>query len=67
KITLWPEVPPSIDWKSAVCQQLGVADPDGNVAPDPCLGQLLRDLEPALLGAVERLIDFVTEPCQPSG
>ncbi len=59
-ITAWPVVARGHDWKQGVCAALGMADP-------PAMWQhILRsvgsytDLEPTLLGAVERLIDFVT-------
>ncbi|MGH3831884.1 MAG: DUF3097 domain-containing protein [Pseudonocardiaceae bacterium] len=62
----WPEVPRGVQWKDGVCQALGWVDRSG--VPDPVQGWCrvlgavagFRDLEPALLGAVERLIDFVT-------
>ena len=57
----WPDVPRGLDWKTGVCARLGV-DP---VAMWPRVRAAVRsyaDLEPALVGAVERLIDFVAEP-----
>ena len=62
----WPEVPRGVPWKEGVCQALGWVDRRG--LPDPVAGWRrvlgavgsFRDLEPALLGAVEELIDFVT-------
>lgn len=62
----WPDVPRGVPWKEGVCRALGWVDRSG--APDPVAGwgrvlgavEGFRDLEPALLGAVERLIDFVT-------
>ena len=50
------------DWKTGICAWLGVADPA--VLWRHILGSVrsYADLEPALVGAVERLIDFVTEP-----
>lgn len=63
----WPQVPRSVPWKDGVCQALGWVDRSG--VADPAQGwcrvlgavKSFRDLEPALLGAVERLIDFVTD------
>jgi hypothetical protein len=58
----WPTVPKGQDWKSGICTALG--EPD----PATCWRRIFgsvhsyADLEPALVGAVERLIDFVTEP-----
>jgi len=60
-IPAWPDVPMGIDWKAGTCARLGV-DP---AAMWPRLRSAVRsyaDLEPPLVGAVERLIDFVTEP-----
>jgi hypothetical protein len=62
----WPEVPRGVPWKQGVCRVLGWGDRAG--IPDPVEGwrrvlgavQGFRDLEPVLLGAVEKLIDFVT-------
>lgn len=62
----WPEVPRGVPWKEGVCQALGWVDRRGT--PDPVAGwrrvlgavRSFRDLEPALLAAVEGLIDFVT-------
>lgn len=63
----WPEVPRGESWKEGVCRALGWVDRAG--VADPVAGWCrvlgavrgFRDLEPALLGAVEHLIDFVTE------
>ena len=60
-IPAWPVVPRGEDWKTGVCARLRV-DP---ATMWPRLRAAVRsyaDLEPALVGAVERLIDFVTEP-----
>ncbi len=61
----WPTIPRSIEWKHGVCQHLGW--PHRNQADiarawQHILGrvQSFDDLEPALLGRVEELIDFVT-------
>ena len=60
-ITAWPDVPPGIPWKQGVLDGIG-----STVTPGEFWRQLLgkvstyRDLEPALVGAVEQLIDFVT-------
>lgn len=61
----WPEIPRGVDWKQGVCAALGWphAEP-GDVAAawQRILGAVrgYGDLEPALLGRVEELIDFVT-------
>ncbi|MFV0318994.1 MAG: DUF3097 family protein [Microbacterium sp.] len=64
-ISAWPEVPRDVDWKTGVCRALGwpAASPtDLARAWQRVLGAVssYRDLEPALLGRVEQLIDFVT-------
>ncbi|MEO6627961.1 MAG: DUF3097 family protein [Aquihabitans sp.] len=62
-ITAWPVVPRGEDWKTGVIKRLGA-----NAEPWQFWKHLLgkveswTDLEPALIGAVEQLIDFVTEP-----
>ncbi len=63
-IRAWPRVPPGQPWKEGVCAGLGVADPA--TMWRRILGSVrdFRDVEPALLGAMERLIDFVTEPAE---
>ncbi len=69
-IARWPDVPRSIDWKTGTCQQLGW--PHRNQADiarawQHILGKVtsFHDLDPALLGRVEELIDFVT--AEPGG
>ena len=61
-IAAWPEVPMGESWKDGVCQRLGVDEP-GRFWKQ-VLGKVstFRDLEAPLVGAVEQLIDFVTEP-----
>ncbi len=64
-IARWPEVPRSVEWKVGVCRALGwPADDQADLARawQRILGRVttFRDLEPALLGRVEELIDFVT-------
>lgn len=61
-IERWPDVPKGVPWKEGVCAALGEPDPRrfwkrlvGSVST-------YADLEPPLVGAVEQLIDFVTEP-----
>ncbi|MFE9253582.1 DUF3097 domain-containing protein [Streptomyces sp. NPDC006879] len=62
-IPAWPVVPPGQDWKRGVCTALGWPSHTG-AAWQHVLSRVgsYRDLEPALLGAVEQLIDFVTAP-----
>ena len=66
-IKRWPDVPRSIDWKNGTCQQLGWPHRDqADIARawKHILGGVrgFEDLDPALLGRVEELIDFMTEP-----
>lgn len=59
-LAAWPVIPPGRPWKEGICQAMG----------EPVPGRLWKrllsqvstyaDLEPALVGAVESLIDFVT-------
>jgi hypothetical protein len=65
-ISGWPEVPRGVPWKEGVCRALGWVDRRGTPDPAKSWCRVLdsvtnfRDLEPALLGAMEALIDFVT-------
>jgi hypothetical protein len=56
----WPEVPKSLPWKETIAAELGASDV--RTAWRGILGSVRSwtDLEPALLGPVESLIDFVT-------
>jgi hypothetical protein len=63
----WPAIPRGVDWKHGVCRALGW--PHENQADIARAWQRIRgrvrdwnDLEPALIGRVEELIDFVTDP-----
>ncbi|WP_419994832.1 DUF3097 domain-containing protein [Streptomyces boninensis] len=62
-ITAWPRVPHGQDWKTGVCRALGWPENTG-AAWQRILSSVhsYRDLDPALLGRVEELIDFVTQP-----
>jgi hypothetical protein len=62
-IPAWPGVPRGIPWKEGVIAALGWRM-DPQEAWRHILGrvQTYTDLEPELLGRVEELIDFVTEP-----
>lgn len=64
-IAAWPDVPRGIDWKTGTCRALGW--PHQTAADRAAAWRRIRgsvrgygDLEPALLGRVEQLIDFVT-------
>ena len=61
----WPQVPRTVEWKHGVCQSLGWPHRDqADIARAwrRVLGSVTTyaDLEPAFLGRVEELIDFVT-------
>ncbi|MFG2761027.1 DUF3097 domain-containing protein [Streptomyces wuyuanensis] len=60
-IPAWPSVPRGQDWKTGVCRALGWP-PNTGSAWQHILSRVnsYKDLEPALLGRVEELIDFVT-------
>jgi hypothetical protein len=62
-IERWPDVPPGQSWKDGVLAALGIGVTPGRFWKH-LLGQVTSwtDLEPELIAAVERLIDFVTEP-----
>jgi len=64
-IEAWPTVPRDVEWKTGTCRALGW--PHETVADRAAAWRRIRgsvrgyaDLEPALLGRVEELIDFVT-------
>ncbi|MER7395449.1 DUF3097 domain-containing protein [Streptomyces sp. NPDC000151] len=60
-IPAWPSVPHGQDWKTGICRALRWPENTG-AAWQRILGSVrsYKDLEPALLGRVEELIDFVT-------
>ena len=64
-LTQWPTVPRGQDWKTGICRALGEPDPATCWRRIFASVRSYADLEPALVGAVERLIDFVTEPLSP--
>ncbi|NHU84091.1 DUF3097 domain-containing protein [Kocuria sp. JC486] len=64
-IPAWPHVPRGTDWKTGICKGLGwphANAEDTGKAWSRILAKVdtYADLEPALLGRVEELIDFVT-------
>jgi hypothetical protein len=63
----WPVIPRGVEWKHGICAALGW--PHADQADIARAWQRIRsrvrdwnDLEPALIGRVEELIDFVTQP-----
>lgn len=60
-IEAWPQIPRGEDWKTGICRRLGWGTPQDGWRRVYNAVDSYRDLEAPLLGAVERLIDFVTE------
>ncbi|SJM65375.1 DUF3097 family protein [Gulosibacter sp. 10] len=63
----WPVIPKGQSWKHGICAALGLPHEDqADIARawQRILGRVRdwRDLEPAMIGRVEELIDFVTAP-----
>ena len=56
----WPNVPRGEDWKTGICRRLGWGTPQEGWRRVYNAVNSFRDLEPPLIGAVERLVDFVT-------
>ncbi|MER7169219.1 DUF3097 domain-containing protein [Micromonospora sp. NPDC000207] len=65
-IAAWPVVPPGQPWKEGVCAALGVADPATMWRHVLSRVDSFADVETPLINAMERLIDFVTEPADPA-
>lgn len=61
-IAKWPKVPRGQDWKTGICDSLGWGTPQDGWRRVRDAVSTFRDLEADLIGAVERLVDFVTEP-----
>ncbi len=62
RIDSWPVIPRGVPWKEGVCAALGWGETyEGWQRVLGAVGSY-RDIESDLLGAVERLIDFVTSP-----
>jgi hypothetical protein len=66
-LAAWPKVPRQMEWKHGACKALGL--PHANQADISRAWRHIRsrvrdwnDLEPALIGRVEELVDFVTQP-----
>ncbi|AIU30480.1 Hypothetical protein Cul210931_1137 [Corynebacterium ulcerans] len=58
----WPEVPYGEDWKTGVCRRVGWSDPKEGWNRVYNAVSSFRDVDSSLIGAVERLVDFVTTP-----
>ncbi len=66
-LAAWPTIPRNVEWKTGICQALGL--PHRDQADIAAAWRRIRgsvrdwtDLEPELIGRVEELIDFVTQP-----
>lgn len=58
----WPEVPYGEDWKTGICRRVGWSDPKEGWNRVYNAVSSFRDVDSSLIGAVERLVDFVTTP-----
>lgn len=58
----WPKVPRGEDWKTGICVRLGWSDPKEGWNRVYNAVSSFRDVDSTLIGAVERLVDFVTNP-----
>ncbi|MFG1781448.1 DUF3097 domain-containing protein [Rhodococcus oryzae] len=59
-IAAWPKIPRGQDWKTGICRELGWGTPQDGWRRVYGAVSSFRDLESPLIGAVERLVDFVT-------
>ena len=59
-IRAWPDVPRGRPWKEGVCAALGMTDPADVWRRILAAVNGYKDVETPLIGAMERLIDFVT-------
>lgn len=58
----WPDVPRGEDWKTGICSRVGWSDPKEGWNRVFNAVQSFRDLDATLIGAVEKLVDWVTVP-----
>lgn len=63
-IRAWPEIPRGQPWKEGVCRALGVSEPAELWRRILSRVDSFYDVETPLINAMERLIDFVTEPAR---
>ncbi|GID94716.1 hypothetical protein Adi01nite_41280 [Amorphoplanes digitatis] len=61
-LAAWPVIPPGQPWKEGVCRAVGVAEPYEMWRRVLSGVHSYKDVETPLINAMERLIDFVTEP-----
>ena len=55
-------MPKGEDWKTGICRRVGWSDPREGWNRVYNAVETFRDLDHTLIGAVERLVDFVTTP-----
>jgi hypothetical protein len=60
-IDAWPVIPKGRPWKEGICAALGEAEPSAMWRRLLASVSSYADLEPSFVGAVESLIDFLTE------
>ncbi|WP_338893322.1 DUF3097 domain-containing protein [Rhodococcus sovatensis] len=60
-IAAWPKIPRGQDWKTGICRELGWGTPKEGWRHVYSSVSSFRDLKAPLIGAVEQLVDFVTE------
>ncbi|MBW3668904.1 MAG: DUF3097 family protein, partial [Actinobacteria bacterium] len=58
----WPVVPRGTPWKEGICAAFGEPEPGRLWKRLLASVRGYADLEPSFVGAVEQLIDFVTDP-----
>ncbi|UDY37808.1 DUF3097 family protein [Dermatobacter hominis] len=60
-IAAWPQVPRGEDWKAGVCRRLGWGDPQDGWRRVLSAVDSFADLEPDLVGSVERALDALAD------
>ena len=62
RLDAWPTIPRGQPWKQGICEALGNQDPAHLWRQMLAAVTTYRDLEPSMVGAVERLLDFLLAP-----
>jgi len=62
----WPVIPPGQPWKEGICAALGISEPSQMWRRVLGSVRTFHDVQTPLIGAVERLIDFVTTVDRPA-
>ena len=65
-LEVWPVVPRGQDWKTGICAALGADEPWALWRRILGAVRGYEDLQPSLIGAVERLLDFLLDDAEPS-